>query len=135
MPLPSGAEFHFKAPESKLKELYSQCDAWLFGTRKEGFGLPILEAFACRTPVIGTPAGAAPELLEQGGGILIPMEHPQAMSDAIEKIIAMPESDWRGLSDAGYATASRYTWDDATDAFEAALKRAVEVGKSKEVLV
>jgi glycosyltransferase involved in cell wall biosynthesis len=125
MPLPQGAQFHLRAPEAKLKELYGQCDAWLFGTRKEGFGLPILEAMACRTPVVGTPAGAAPELLEGGGGMLIPIENPRAMADAIVRVCGMPESDWKRLSDAAYATASRYTWDDATDLFEAALKRAV----------
>lgn len=123
--LPEGTEFHLRAPESKLKDLYGQCDAWLFGTRKEGFGLPILEAMACRTPVIGTPAGAAPELLETGGGILIPLEDPKAMADAILRIIAMSETDWRQMSDAGHAVASRYTWDDATDGFEAVLRRVV----------
>jgi glycosyltransferase involved in cell wall biosynthesis len=126
MPLPKDAEFHLRAPESKLKELYGKCDVWLFGTRKEGFGLPILEAMACRTPVVGTPAGAAPELLEGGGGILVPMENPRAMADAILKVVSMPSPDWRALSDAAYATASRYTWDDATDQFEDALKRAAE---------
>ena len=111
---------HLRAPEQKLKELYGRCDAWLFGTRKEGFGLPILEAMACRTPVIGTPAGAAPELLEQGGGIMVPMEDPRAMADAILKVCAMPEAEWRAMSDAAHATANRYTWEDATDRFQAA---------------
>jgi glycosyltransferase involved in cell wall biosynthesis len=128
IPLPENVEFHLRAPESKLKGLYGQCDAWLFGTRKEGFGLPILEAMACRTPVIGTPAGAAPELLEQGGGIQIPMEDPRAMADAILKVVAMPEAQWKQMSDAAYATASRYTWEDATNLFEDALIRAA--GKS-----
>jgi glycosyltransferase involved in cell wall biosynthesis len=132
IPLPPGTIYHARAPEQKLKELYGQCDAWLFGTRKEGFGLPILEAMACRTPVIGTPAGAAPELLEQGGGIMVPMEDPRAMADAILKVCAMPTGEWRTLSDAAHATAHRWTWDDATDQFEAALVRAVEDAKRNQ---
>jgi glycosyltransferase involved in cell wall biosynthesis len=131
MPLPKDAEFHLRAPESKLKELYGKCDVWLFGTRKEGFGLPILEAMACRTPVVGTPAGAAPELLAAGGGMLIPMEDPQAMAEAMLRVCSMTEGEWRGLSDAAYANASRYTWNDATDRFEAALRRAVEAASPK----
>ncbi len=125
LPMPDGVEFHHRASEAKLKELYGQCDAWLFGTRKEGFGLPILESMACRTPVIGTPAGAAPELLAGGGGKLIPIENAAAMADEIVKLVAMPLAEWRAMSDAAYATASRYTWDDATDQFEAALNRMV----------
>lgn len=132
IPLPPGTAYHPRAPEQKLKELYGQCDAWLFGTRKEGFGLPILEAMACRTPVIGTPAGAAPELLEQGGGIMVPMEDPRAMADAILRVCAMPTAEWRAMSDAAHATANRWTWDDATDQFEAALVRAVENAKRNQ---
>ncbi len=126
LPLPPGAEFRKQPPQDTLKNIYGRCDAWLFGTRKEGFGLPILEAMACRTPVIGTPAGAAPELLERGGGMLVPMEDPRAMADAILKVCSMHATDWRAMSDAAHATATRYTWDDATDQFEAALVRAVQ---------
>jgi glycosyltransferase involved in cell wall biosynthesis len=82
LPLPEGATYYHRAPDPQLKDIYSQADAWLFGTRIEGFGLPILEAMACRTPVIGTPAGAAPELLSRGGGILITTEDPAAMARA-----------------------------------------------------
>ncbi len=121
LPLPSGTEFHFRADDDKLRELYAACDAWLFGTRIEGFGLPILEAMACRTPVIGTPAGAAPRLLGQRGGILVGKEDIAGMSEAIARISVMPDSEWRTMSDAAFATATSYTWDDATDQFEAAV--------------
>ena len=121
MPLPSGTEFHFQVEDEKLRHLYAACDAWLFGTRIEGFGLPILEAMACRTPVIGTPAGAAPRLIGQGGGILVGMEDVAGMSEAIARISTMPEAEWRTMSDAAYATATSYTWDDAADQFEASI--------------
>lgn len=130
--LPPEVEFHLRAPEQKLKEIYGACDVWLFGTRREGFGLPILEAMACRTPVIGTPAGAAPELLAPGGGILVPMEDWRAMAEAIVKVCTLPDADWRAMSDNAYATASRYTWDDATDLFEAVLQRAARSARASE---
>lgn len=88
--------------------------------------MPILEAMACRTPVIGTPAGAAPELISQGGGILVEHDKPKAMADAIAKVCRMADTEWRAMSDAAYATARRYSWDEATDLFERALERAVE---------
>jgi glycosyltransferase involved in cell wall biosynthesis len=131
MPLPEGTDFTFRAAEAKLKEIYGRADVWLFGTRKEGFGLPILEAMACRTPVIGTPAGAAPELIARGGGTLVPMEDPQAMADEIVRLARMSDADWRALSDRAFATANRYTWDDALDLFEAVLKRAAAAPKLK----
>jgi glycosyltransferase involved in cell wall biosynthesis len=121
-PLPPRTDYNFRIADNELPRLYSSCDAWLFGTRIEGFGLPILEAMACRTPVIGTPAGAAPNLISKGGGILVPMEDVGAMSDAIVRIAKMSDSQWRAMSDAAYNTSASYSWDDATDLFEAAVK-------------
>jgi glycosyltransferase involved in cell wall biosynthesis len=77
---------------------------------------------ACRTPVIATPAGAAPELLGGGGGILVEQENPVAMAEAIIKICQLSPRDWLSYSDCAYETASSYTWDDATDLFERTLK-------------
>ena len=125
LPLPPGAIYHFRPPQNQIQDIYASCDAWLFGSRLEGFGLPILEAMACRTPVIATPAGAAPELVSQGGGILVPKENPEAMAAAIVQICLLAPSDWLTYSDAAYRTASSYTWDDATDLFEKILESLV----------
>lgn len=125
LPLPSSTEYIYRAPENQLKKLYSQCDAWLFGTRIEGFGLPILEAMACRTPVIGTPAGAAPELLTDNAGILVKPENPEDMARAIQKLMQLSDVEWRAMSDAAYAKATSYTWADASKLFEAALHTAI----------
>ena len=96
VPLPRDAEFHLRPPQARIRDIYGKCDVWLFGSRSEGFGLPILEAMACRTPVIGTPAGAAPELLADGRGIVVPPEDPVAMAEAIIDFFTMTEEQWRG---------------------------------------
>ena len=126
LPLPPGTEYEPHPSQSQLKEFYAKCDAWLFASRSEGYGLPILEAMACRTPVIGTPAGAAPELLEGGCGILVKPEDPEDMARAIEQMCQLSETEWRTMSDAAYAKVTGYTWEDATDLFEAALYTAIE---------
>jgi glycosyltransferase involved in cell wall biosynthesis len=125
LPLPRNSEYVRRPPQDNLKTIYARCDAWLFGSRIEGFGLPILEAMACRTPVIGTPAGAAPELLSQGGGILVKQEDPADMARAIERVCRMSEAQWQEMSQAAYQIASRYTWQDAAERFEQALESAL----------
>ncbi len=75
--------------------------------------------------MIATPTGAAPELSEPGGGVLVPFEDPRTMAAEIVRLVTMPADDWRRMSDAAYATATRYTWADAVVAFEAALGRAI----------
>ena len=122
----SNSFYQQRATDDEIVKLYAGCDAWLFPSRREGFGLPILEAMACRTPVIGTPAGAAPELLADSAGILVKPEDPIDMARAIEKVCGLSDSEWRKLSDAAYAKTTDYTWEDATDLFEAALHTAIE---------
>ena len=134
LPLPPGTEYACQPDQSSLKDFYNQCDAWLFGSRVEGFGLPILEAMACRTPVIGTPSGAAPELLTDGAGILVKPEEPEDMARAIEHICQLSDTKWRAMSNAAYAKATGYTWDDATTLFEDALNITSERWRRSDLL-
>jgi glycosyltransferase involved in cell wall biosynthesis len=114
LPLPPGTEFVRSPPQDCLASLYARCDAWLFASRRDSFGLPILEAMACRTPVVGVPVGAAPELLADGDGLLVQPESPQAMADAIVALCRMSPADWQLASQRAYERARRYSWDDAT---------------------
>jgi len=133
LPLPANTEYVIQPDQDKIKDYYSKCDAWLLPSRSEGFGLPIIEAMACRTPVISTPAGAAPEILSGGTGILVRQEDPEEMAKAIESICQLPNSKWQALSEAAYAKVNNYTWEDATSYFEAALKVAVDKSKQRDV--
>ena len=126
LPLPDNTEYIMSPTQDQLRESYSRCDAWLFSSRSEGFGLPIIEAMACGTPVIGTPAGAAPELLAGGGGILVKLEDPEDMALAIEQICQLSDAQWREMSEKALETVINYTWEDAKDLFEAALYAARE---------
>lgn len=126
LPLPPGAHCRVHPPQAEIPGMYSSCDAWLFSSISEGFGLPILESMACRTPVIGTTAGAAPELIGPGGGMLVEPKDPEAMAEAIVRLCGFSEVEWRAMSDIAYETSRQYTWDDATDLFENALVHAVE---------
>jgi glycosyltransferase involved in cell wall biosynthesis len=134
LPLLPGTEYARCPDQSTLKDFYARCDVWLFGSRSEGFGLPILEAMACRTPVIGTPTGAAPELLSDGGGMLVKPEDPEDMARVIERICKLSDAEWRAMSDAAYAKATGYTWDDATELFEVALHTAIDPGQRGDFL-
>ena len=126
--LPDGMEFHHHPATEDLRHIYAACDAWLFASRREGFGLPALEAMACRTPVIGTPAGTVPELIRgHGGGLLVAPEDPEDMARAIVRFARMSEVEWQAFSDKAHASIQDYSWDDAVDLFEAALMRTIEL--------
>jgi hypothetical protein len=50
------------------------------------------------------------------------------------RVLNLPQGDWTAMSDAAHRTATRFTWDDATDLFEKALKLAIERHRSGEFL-
>ncbi|MCX4188431.1 glycosyltransferase family 4 protein, partial [Methylophaga sp. OBS4] len=122
---------YLRAPSQRLiPQIYASCDAWLFTSNSEGFGLPILEAMACRTPVIGTKTGAAPELLDDSTGFLVDIDDKDALVRGMEKIIEMPPSEWVLLSERAFRKSKEYQWDNSALLFETALKDFVEdVGK------
>jgi glycosyltransferase involved in cell wall biosynthesis len=88
---------------------------------------------ACRTPVIGTPVGAAPELLADGAGLLVSPENPAAMANAIVQLCQSSEAEWKTMSDTAYEKATRYTLDNAVMLFESALQAAIQRQQSAQV--
>lgn len=122
LPLPDNARYYHDPSQEEIREIYSKCDIWLMGSRAEGFGLPILEAMACRTPVISTRTGAALDVIENGRtGWVVEVEDQAAMTAAIEQAAAMDAATWRSMSEAAHASATTYSWKDAADRFEEAL--------------
>jgi glycosyltransferase involved in cell wall biosynthesis len=127
LPLPSDAYYVQCPPQDSIRDLYAQCDVWLCGSRTEGFHLPPLEAMACRCPVVSTRVGGPLDIVEDGrNGFLIDIEDHEGLADRLLRVLRLPDPDWRAMSDAAYATATRFTWEDATALFEQALFAAVK---------
>lgn len=115
--LPEWIEFNSNPPRSTIPDLYSRCDAWLFSSSSEGFGLPILESLACGTPVIATRAGAAPDLITPENGVLVDAT-PDSMAAAIVRMARMPPDEWSTMSRVARSTAEQHSWEKATERME-----------------
>jgi glycosyltransferase involved in cell wall biosynthesis len=126
LPLPAWVEFHHRPPQSELRWLYGQCDVWACGSRQEGFHLPILEAMACRCPVVSTRVGGPVDAVVDGvNGFLVDVDDSTTLAERLVEVLTLSDANWRRMSDAALATATRYTWDDATDLLETALSDAI----------
>jgi glycosyltransferase involved in cell wall biosynthesis len=127
LPLPAGATYTKYPPQDQIRDIYAACDVWLCGSRSEGFHLPPLEAMACRCPVVSTNVGGPADTIVEGeNGHLVDVDDVEALADRLVRVLTLPEPQWRAMSDAAYATAVEYSWDDATEKLESALQRAIE---------
>jgi glycosyltransferase involved in cell wall biosynthesis len=125
--LPANSEFHLRPAQADLKNLYAKCDVWLCGSHSEGFHLPPLEAMACRCPVVSTSVGGSVDIIEPGvNGYLTSPGDSGDLAQKLMSVLKMPDAHWRQMSDAAFATANRYSWDDAAVLFERALESAVQ---------
>ncbi len=122
--LPDWLEFHSSPAQDAIPNLYAACDVWLFTSIEEGFGLPILEALACRTPVVATPAGAAPEIITEACGALIEPDC-ESVATAAARILSMKNGEWQKASDAARARSETFSAERSGAAFEQALKEIV----------
>lgn len=125
-PLLDGTEFHYRPSQDEIRHIYGTCDVWLCGSRREGFHLPPLEAMACRCPVVSTCVGGPQDTVEDGvNGFLVDVEDAAGLAERMVRVLTMDDLEWRRMSDAALATAARYSWDDATDLLERALRDVI----------
>jgi glycosyltransferase involved in cell wall biosynthesis len=95
-------------PTRDLPALYSAAVAMVFPSLYEGFGLPVLEAMACGTPVVSSTGGSLPELAADAALYVEPSDEA-AIADAIATVLR--DASVRGeLRVRGMARARQFTW-------------------------
>lgn len=124
LPLPRGAEFHLDPPQTYLRQIYESCDVFVAASRSGGVGLPILEAMACRTPVVATLNEFAKDAIQDGhNGFAVAVEDAETLGARLTDTLSMSDAGWKAMSEAAFRKATEYTWDDASELFEDALLR------------
>jgi L-malate glycosyltransferase len=71
-----------------ILSLHKAFDIFVMSSVTEGLGTSVLDAMACGRPVVATTAGGIPEVVRDGTtGMLVPPRDPQAMAEAIVKLL------------------------------------------------
>lgn len=94
--------------EGQLRWLYEHCEAYVFPSLSEGFGLPGVEAMIHSAPVISSNATCLPEVYGDAAHYFDPL-NVQAMADAINEVLTDKQLRER-LITAGHAQAAKYSW-------------------------
>jgi glycosyltransferase involved in cell wall biosynthesis len=104
--------------EEELVELYRHATALVFPSRYEGFGLPLLEAMARRTPVIASNRSSIPEVA-RGAAILVDPDDVEGLRDAMRRLAA--ETALREeMTKRGAEVVSGFSWNETARATVAA---------------
>ncbi len=114
-------------PDAELPTLYSAADVLAFPSLYEGFGLPVLEAMACGTPVVASNTSAIPEVAGEAG-ILVPPHDVAALAAALERVLAdaVLRADLRAR---GLAQAAPFTWRRSAEATLAVYCSVLDTGR------
>jgi glycosyltransferase involved in cell wall biosynthesis len=97
--------------DQDLPALYSLAAVFAFPSWYEGFGLPVLEAQACGTPVVAANNSSLPEVVGSGG-VLVDAASRDALAGALLHVLT--DSSHRAeLVSSGRAQAARFSWEKA----------------------
>jgi len=78
--------------EDRVRDELEAAHAFVLATYDEGLGIAFAEAMAMELPVVGTAVGGVPELITSGvDGVLVRPRDPEAVADALEKLLADPD--------------------------------------------
>lgn len=104
-----------RVSDTDLVKLYNQCSVFVFPSLYEGFGIPLLEAFSCRAPVV---ASDIPVFREIGGDApfyFIPSD-PEDLAEKINRVINSPHIV-KLMKSKGTERLKNYSWQKSCDEY------------------
>lgn len=104
-------QYRTVASDADLVDLYRQAACFIFPSQYEGFGIPVLEAFACACPVVLNRSSSLPEV---GGDAALYFEekNPGSLESAVQQILS--DSTFRNKQiQLGLERAKSFTWEQS----------------------
>jgi glycosyltransferase involved in cell wall biosynthesis len=104
-----GVIFVGEVPDELMPHFYSGADVYVSPSLYEGFGLPLIEAMACRTPVVAISTPSSDEVLDNAGYI-VNENHPEELANAIYTVLL--DSNLRNcLVEKGIERIKQFSWE------------------------
>jgi glycosyltransferase involved in cell wall biosynthesis len=110
--------------DAELEALHADADLFVLASRFEGYGMAFAAAIAHGLPVIGTTAGAIPETVPAGAGVLVPPDDVDALAVALRRLIGDATERERLGAAARAAAAQLPTWRQSAELFARAVEAA-----------
>jgi glycosyltransferase involved in cell wall biosynthesis len=108
---------------ARLLQLYAAADLFVLPSRFEGYGMAYAEAIAHGVPVVGTQAGAIPDTVPAGAGVLVPPDDVDALATVLRRLIESSSERECLAAGARAAAASFPTWQESAALFARTLEQ------------
>ncbi len=95
--------------QEDLRTVFSSATLFAFPSLYEGFGIPILEAMACGTPVITSNVSSMPEVAGDAAKLVDPLD-VEDIKEAIKSLLEN-EDEREALTKKGLKRASEFSWE------------------------
>jgi glycosyltransferase involved in cell wall biosynthesis len=105
---PTGVRFTGPVSDEQLCDLYNQAAGFIYPSLKEGFGIPLLEALACRCPMLISDIPVFREVAADQALYMDPLRI-ESMVDGLDRLLAFDKSGWS--DEARQSILSRYSWE------------------------
>ncbi len=106
--------------EDQLLRHYTEADCVVVPSYAEGMPMVVLEAMGAGLPVIASSVGMIPEMLKDGGGLLVRPGSREQLYDAMKQMMAMTKESLREMGRKGQEKVLRqYTWEKVGRQFSA----------------
>jgi glycosyltransferase involved in cell wall biosynthesis len=110
-------------PDAELPALYAGATVFAIPSLDEGFGLTVLEAMACGTPVLAARVGALPEVVGEAG-LLFDHDCPGELAGMLAECLG--DAELRAdLAGRGLSHVKNYSWQDSAEKLREVMERCL----------
>lgn len=100
--------------DEDLAQIYREAEIFVFPSKYEGFGLPVIEAMSQGTLVVTSDAASLPEVAGDAG-FLFKSNNKRELEDRIKQVLSLSADERKEAKKKGIAISKKYAWDQEAD--------------------
>ena len=124
-----GGQVHFPGWINDVAGYLADADVFVLPSRREAFGIVVLEAMACGIPIVATRTSGPDEILDEQTALLVPPDNPEALAEAVRAVFDAPNEAKLRANAALDSFVEQYSESVIIDRYIESCKRLVSISE------